>query len=620
MQLEDGLWIDDGFYVDFDEQDQFRIIGPNNHLYCGLVDIPRHRLRVRSVRSPQPGTVVVNGSFVGPAVNLYYPAMDDIRTMRTFAGSDSFLAARQKSFDRLVPHHMHRTRRNGQTMLEFSRHYHERLSYRCGFAFPSAVAVKKITRPFAGFRISSATARGGIPFTLTATTNDLSAYHPLKRYFLQDASDLPFELFGKRQHILRAFWERTAVEIAHLIAWGKTSGDRFGTIFPRDWMESADLGVHDLTPEARAHLYAASLRHVNAKGEGWHEDVVGEYRFEYQISGRDIYDRHMIDIEPHYLIGLQQLPQEILLDPQVRTALQRVARYVVAQARTKEFITFKKLPPRDRKAGNQYYVSGNWRDSEWAFKKIGQDIAPFDVNAVFYPKALAVLKEFQRPLGVKTADLDELIARWRAKEQYFRFTNKDGTGAYALAIYGIHGRGTAVRCQQLKVNHLDEAYRYTYDTATRDQVVSFCKRLTDPAYFFTKYGPLLVANVNDHGYTNREYHGQVIWMKQAAYTILGLSKHLKISVVERWPADVQRLIKEAMLQVSIGVISACVQLNAIPELHWVDGGQPKFFPISSSTVQLWSAVGVRRIIRKYLELQTDPNYRTIKAAVTWPKL
>jgi hypothetical protein len=47
-------------------------------------------------------------------------------------------------------------------------------------------------------------------------------------------------------------------------------------------------------------------------------------------------------------------------------------------------------------------------------------------------------------------------------------------------------------------------------------------------------------------------------------------------------------------------------------LHWVDRGRPKFFPIASSQVQLWSAVGFRRIIRKYLELLTDPVYRTIQ--------
>src|SRR3989338_3405901 len=103
MQLEKDLWIERGYYVDFDEQGQFRVIGPNNHLYCGLVDIPRHRITISSVTAPDDASVVVKGYLLGPTVNLYYPAMDDIRTVRVLAGADSFLTARQKHFDRLVP-------------------------------------------------------------------------------------------------------------------------------------------------------------------------------------------------------------------------------------------------------------------------------------------------------------------------------------------------------------------------------------------------------------------------------------------------------------------------------------------------------------------------------------
>ena len=616
MQLEKDLWIERGYYVDFDEQGQFRVIGPNNHLYCGLVDIPRHRITISSVTAPDDASVVVKGYLLGPTVNLYYPAMDDIRTVRVLAGADSFLTARQKHFDRLAPQRPHRARRSGRIILEFSRYYHDRFWYRTTFAFAPMVSAKKITRPFAGFHLTTTAANGRIPFTLTSTTNDLSAHRPLKHYFLQDADELPFELFGQHQRTIRTFWERTAVEIEHLIAWGKTSGDRFGTIFPRDWMEAADIGVHDLTPEARCAMYQASLKHVNAKGEGWHEDVVGEFKYEYQISGRDIFDRHMIDIEPHYLIGLDRLPEDFLLNPDVRTPLQRVARYVIAQARRKELITFKQLPREDRRGNERNYVSGNWRDSEWAFKKVGQDIAPFDVNAVFYPKALEVLKKIQKELNVKTPDLDDLIAKWRRRERLFRFANSDGTPAYALAVYNLAGKGSNFRSNQLKVNHLDESYLYTYGLSDRQHIASFCKRLLDSEYFSTPYGPQLIARRNDYGYTNREYHGQVIWMKQAAFTILGLSKHLKIAVLAHWPVELQQLIKQAMLHVGSGVIDACVHLNAIPELHWADRDGPKFYPISSSKVQLWSSVGIRRIIRKYLQLHTDPAYREIKVPKT----
>ncbi len=69
MQLEDGLWIAGGYYVDFDEHDQFRIIGPNNHLFCGLVDIPRHRITVSGVSTHDPGSVTVTVAGPVPALS-----------------------------------------------------------------------------------------------------------------------------------------------------------------------------------------------------------------------------------------------------------------------------------------------------------------------------------------------------------------------------------------------------------------------------------------------------------------------------------------------------------------------------------------------------------------------
>lgn len=607
MQLDDGLWIADGYYVDFDQLGQFRVIGPNNHLYCGLVDIPRHRLAITAVTAPTESSGAITGRFLGPRINLYYPAMDDIRTVRALTGTKTFLQVRQEQPDRLVPQQVSRARSAGKTQLTFVRAYGRRRWYRATLSFPPSVTVTKIARPFAGFRL--ATLGAAIPFTLTAETNDLPERPLVRRYFLQDAAELPFERLGRHAGTIRKFWRRTEVEITHLIRWGKTSGDRFGTIFPRDWMETADLGVHDLTPEIRSYLYEASLRHVNAKGEGWHEDVVGEFKEEYRIAGRDLYDRHMIDIEPHCLLGLDRLPDDFLLRPLVRRTLPRVARLVLDRARRQEFITFKKLP-----RGRGHASSGNWRDSEWAFKKVAPDLAPFDVNAVFYPEALAALKKFQPALRLHAPDLDRLIAKWRAKEKCFRFTNPDGLLAYALAAFGLRGKGAKLRYQQFKVNHLDESYLYTYGAADGQHIASFCRRLLDPAYFYTPFGPLITAANNPAGYTDREYHGQVIWMKQAAFTMLGLSKHLKRAVAERWPQELPPLIKTAMLAVAGGVIDACLKLNAIPELHWVDGGQPKFFPVSSSKVQLWSAVGFRRIIRKYLELLTHPVYRTIQTS------
>ena len=58
-------------------------------------------------------------------------------------------------------------------------------------------------------------------------------------------------------------------------------------------------------------------------------------------------------------------------------------------------------------------------------------------------------------------------------------------------------------------------------------------------------------------------------------------------------------------------------MEAVPEVYADIKGEPISFSELSgsknegSEVQLWSAVGIRRIIRKYYELLTDERYRGI---------
>ncbi len=103
MKLNNNLWISGGYYVDFDAFEQLRIIGPNNHLYCGLIDIPRHKIAINSVKE-EDNTLHIKGYFKSQKINLYYPAMDDMRTVRDLLGSETFLQIREEIYDRLVPH------------------------------------------------------------------------------------------------------------------------------------------------------------------------------------------------------------------------------------------------------------------------------------------------------------------------------------------------------------------------------------------------------------------------------------------------------------------------------------------------------------------------------------
>jgi hypothetical protein len=614
-QISKNLWIAGGYYVDFDEMNQFRIIGPNNHLYCGLIDIPRHKIKIESVKDKK-NILEIKGYFIGKNINLYYPAMDDIRTVRNLTkNACSFLEIRNQYFNKMVPKKIKLENAKKGSSIIFKRSYEENLYYQTIFNFPNNILVEKIKKPFKGFKISARTEKK-IKFIISAETNDLNPKE-FKDFFLLKSDFFDFKKFGEHSKAIKKIWQKAEKEIIHLITWSKTSGDNFGTIFPRDWMESADLGIHDLRPEIISYMYEASLKNVNQKGEGWHEDVVGEYKYEHEISGKDILDRHMIDIEPHYIIGLKYLPSDFLVNKKNREKIKRTAKYLVEQARKNDFIIFKKLPKKLQTKDLKYYHSGNWRDSGWAFKKISQIIAPFDVNCVFYPEALKILKKFQKKLGLKIKDIDKLIKKWESKKKYYSFKNSDGKSAYALAVYGIENKKGKLEYKKMKVNHLDESYLFTYNNGTQADIKSFCQRLLDSNYFYTPSGPMLNAKNNKYGYTSNEYHGLVIWTKQTAFVILGLSKYLKKSIVEEWPKDLQKLIKKTILRISEDTIKTFDGLDYIPEVHWDDNGTPLLYSdqpnmkMPVSEVQLWSAIGARRIIRKYYELLTDPKYKKI---------
>ncbi|RLF28686.1 MAG: hypothetical protein DRN14_03730 [Thermoplasmata archaeon] len=640
-QLKKDLWIAGGYCIDFDSFKQFRIIGPNNHLFCGLVDIPHHKIAVKYVKE-ENNVLTVKGYFNSESLNLYYPAMDDVRTMRKLVGcDDTFLSVREKDFSCLIPQIIRKIKRDGKTILKFKRMY-GKYFYETAFQFEPGIEIKKIKKPFAGFKLKCASknfpnpllqrenfqegnkkskSRGKkIPFIIICRTNDLNLKE-IKKMSLIKESDFKFELFKENADFVKYIFKRTKIEIKHLLEWGKTSGDRFGTIFPRDWMEAADLGVHDLTSEVRSYMYQMSLKNVNEKGEGWHEDVVGEYKYEFEVSGKEIIDRKMIDIEPHYLIGLDYLPQNFWLEKGIREKLKKVAKYILKKARYNDFIIFKKLPSSRRTKNEEYYLMGNWRDSGSAFKKIHPIIAPFDVNAVFYPKALVNIKKYRKHLNLSNKDIkdiDDLIKKWSGKKKNYLFKNSDGRMAYALALYDIKkNKNKKLSYKKLKVNHLDESYLYTYCKSEQKEIKSFCERLLSPQYFYTKSGPLIIAKNNKYFYTQEEYHGLVIWMKQTAFAVLGLSKHFKIAIIENWPRPLQKLIKKTILAITQDTIEAASKLNSVPEVYIDVNGVPKLFSDQinarnrASEVQLWSAVGMRRIIRKYYELLKDEKYKDI---------
>jgi hypothetical protein len=365
---------------------------------------------------------------------------------------------------------------------------------------------------------------------------------------------------------------------------------------------------------------------------GWHEDMVGEYHFEQhdklgqaerslddlvaeaeaikdQIKGwvgrlRQMYiTRNMIDIEPRYLVGLAA-GGFTDLDQDTLTRLRRIAGYIMSQADTHDLITFKKVPDvfKRHRLDKEYHHDGNWRDSEYGHLMVHPVIAPYDVNVVFYPQALRVIQKYASVLGADAGNAERLIKKWDRVKDWYRFKNVDGKSAFALALYDVQQAREQVQYKQLKVNHTDEAYEMFYGQPLEPDVASFCRRLVEPSYFYTSSGPTIVG-AHD-GYTKEQYHGRVIWTKQTAYVAAGLERQLEASRQNHWSAETTRLMRQALAASAEASLQAFHTLQAFPELY-IDVNGPRFYSQQPrpegimNTVQLWSAVGARRIMLAY---------------------
>jgi len=606
-KLTDDLWIEGGYYIDFDPLGQLRIIGPNNHLYCGLIDIPRHKLEIDdvvSVSGENNKTVVhVKGRFIGKSINFYYPAMEDIRTLREiiFDGQGnrmSFLQFRRRDPTKLTPAEAKHEITETGTRLVFRRFYGE-FWYGTDVIFDSSTEIQEITEPYLGYVLKNE--GGEIKFLIEVATNDVSRRNPNP---LSLDTELDLSGFSAHEEKINAFWERTKISVEHLINWGKTSGDNFGTVFPRDWLESLILGEGDISPEIASYMLDMTLAHVSDDGEGWHEAVVGEYKYEYRLAGKEIIDRKMIDIEPLYLIALNFVSRDIWRKKETIEKLKKVAAYVIRQASKKDFITFKELPEESKSPDQKYHIVGNWRDSEWAFKRVHQVIAPFDVNAVFYPQALGVIAAYSSELGVDEKEVKNLLEKWSGTKKLYEFINDDTLPAYCLALYDTKDRKNF---KQFNVNHLDESYLYLLDNLVpKKTFLSFVERLTNPNYFHTPSGPLLVSKNAKPGYTPQDYHGLTVWTKQAAFTVAGLANQLRNEKLDL-STDERFLIRRTAIKICETMIESFCKLNTIPELHIDKNGEPGFYTGTTNTfvmskVQLWSAIGARRIFREYVKL------------------
>ena len=630
MQLQPDLWIEGPYHVDFSPRGELRIVGRGNHLYLGLAGIPKSEIEIGKV-ARREDRLRIRGEFKQARLKLLDPVVCSVSQVRSLTERPGrhrdFAALISNEYSKVAPNEIQFEVYRGQPSIRYRRSYGDQW-YGARLILSKGVTVTRLGDESA-FILEG---NGPIQFEIIAEAT--FPHPPRSRRVIKSREVIDLGRFRDWADFIQHLLDRTALEITHLVTNEKTSGFEYGTIFPRDWMESADLGVGDLAPRAIDYMYERALQFVSPEGVGWHETLIGEAEFERQLRRSTIVDslkeatpvslqrsvdlvaerkeslvaRQMIDIEPRYLMGMNQVSPRFWRNQEAVEKLKRVAGYVLEQARTKSVITFREKPMEVRRhRDDRYFEVGNWRDSTGAYDGAKQPIAPYDVNVVFYPAALRAIQKYQKRLGMEVADLPELLEKWQGVESYFRFLNPDGKPAYALALSEAIIRNGRPVINRLEVNHTDEAYLLAYGEPDRAVVRSFAERLLDERYFYTQSGPTIIGR-SESSYSTRDYHGQVIWTKQTAFCSLGLSRSLSRARKERWSEKDQELLSQAIQAIYSTSLRAFAELGGIPELHYDRNGSPHFYDDQSeaegqmSKVQLWSAVGARRILRDYHSL------------------
>jgi hypothetical protein len=592
-------YIKDDFYFDIDAKNQLRITGPENHLFLGLT-FPR-----------EAGVSIQDYEIAGRQLEIKLkidtnkletsiPLVTDIRTLRKHTENKkpqpTYSQLVENDVSEVIPKSRQSLTKKGNHLLHFENTYVDdegrNRKYGVQLIIPKRFNVE--------MQDKSITIEGKKPVVMKAKT--ISNIYLKKRFpegILTAANPLPERLFSP---FLLDIYKESERNISYLIRTNKTSSFEYGTIFPRDWIESADLGEGDLSRQAIDYMYEQTLKYVSEVGEGWHEDVVGEYRTK---IGKKVVDRKMIDIEPHYIMGIERVSNNFLTKRANQKKLRLVADYIVRNADVRSLITFKKTEEDNEK----YYMVGNWRDSSEAFPHQQFPLAPYDVNCVFYPVALRVIKNYDQYFKIsKNYDLDKLIEKWDQNKLKFRLYHDNDTIGYSLALHGKKNT-------PLPIAHLDECYDLYYGYPSMEETVSFAQKIIDPNFFYTPVGPVLV-DIDDENFSSRNYHGKVIWPKQAAFSVAGMARQYWKGVKEEWPQPVLESIKEAIIKTSRACFKGWLDLGSVPELYYYDQqlDKARFFTDQEeyegqmSLVQLWSSVGARRIMREYARVVTGEEF------------
>lgn len=602
MKISTNLWLEGGFYIDIDHMEQFRVVGPGDHFYFGMIN-EKENIRNYEITDvfSKGEDLFIKGYFFGPKAKFYFPVMGDIRTLRTYMYEKlkkirTFFEIRKNFPEVLLPERVIQSQRNNETSLKFERRFGSNY-YGSELILDNKTKIIKNT---SYFLFSSD--KPIINFSLRLYASNFFRQEIFGNIFLKKSID--FKKLNSQGEKAKAILNRARIEVDHLLKYKKTSGFDYGTIFPRDWTETAMLGYDDFTEETLNYIIKKSLRYVDEKGKGWHEAGVGEYAYSRSLKNLPLVTREMIDIEPRYILTFGMFPEIFKKDKILLSKIKRVASFLLGKAGKYPIIKCQEISFQCGQVKNGErpkalrFKSGNWRDSISAYLKSNSScIIPYDVNAVFYPVCLKIIQKHKKVLEINNKNLDNIVLEWQNKKDLFKFQNKDGLTAYALALLS---KGHSKDFEKLSVNHTDEAYSMIFSNPPEEDILSLAKRVLSKDYFYTKSGPLIIGK--NQGYNSLQYHGEVIWLKQIGLLSMGFRNQLHRDDLSK---DTKETLKRAIKYLFNSLLYSFSFLDLLPELLVDRRDAPMLYNNQKGVeghmnkIQLWSAEGARRVILDY---------------------
>jgi hypothetical protein len=426
---------------------------------------------------------------------------------------------------------------------------------------------------------------------------------------------------------------------------------RFATYFGRDTLMSMDLLMPAPTPAAVEAGLDSVLARLSAKGEVAHEEDIGEYaildhlRTDGSRSDEPTYNYNMIDGN----FMLAPVARSWLLDDargrsRAAAFLEREDGRPGGRKHTAgdDLVSNLRLVVRSALAfGDNPRVqnliglkdglpAGQWRDST---EGLGRGRYPYDVNAVLVPAAVdaaarlyssGLLDPYVRAEDRSLLARAEALAQvWRKKAPgYFEVTESNETARKAVRTFaaelhvpaepalaslgdgplGFHALALKSDGSHVAVVNSDEGFALLLSQPPPHELETVVASIMRPfpAGLLTDAG-MVVANPVfapvrvQELFTNRAYHGTVIWSWQQAMMAEGLERQLRRSDL---PESVLTRLKEAQRRLW-RVIAAGKAVRNSELWSWrYEGGQYHVVPFGvsdadvdeSNAAQLWSTV------------------------------